>query len=636
MVFQKADYSWGSRQTTTLLSLDQREYTGQGAELTELVQSMYSIVLYDTVRDEVLEVSLDPAKRTNLAEYFFRVPPKTHELSEPFMTTIQPTQNGGKYVESYGSILKAVRLTGTTGLRPNKIASPRIPLLDISDEQIQTLLGANIANFNKPRGIPEGEATGHDDIIFLRNIFRHYSDLKESDELARRVVMLWRNIKDDDYWIVEPEEFKLQQSSVSPLTYEYHITLRTLSRFEFSYLMRPDPLKEARDIRRMLARIQEYSQNLLNIYMTVANQINKVTGLINFGSNLILSPILNTINGLNAIKTSAFGVVRGLRTQALNLQESLEEAIERLLDVPDNVFEEATSLYNDPTRAELVRTLRRGILICAHILCEPCASESSVGADAASAIDRQGDVYNRPGTVTTPSRAPNSTTYIGSDRMGEAVGADVVRPGEDIRDIAYRVLGDRSKWRLLVVLNKLRAPFVSVHGGPGVLAPGDSVLYPVSAASGGVVGTQHPSNEETTDANSPVYQSYGRDLRLKSEAVGSAELTDLVVNQRGDLGSIQGISNVEQAVKLKFMTERGELPAHPTYGAKFAIGTKSTPRSFNELRINTMNTLAMDSRIERIESLQFVALGDNIAVVPKVKLVNTRDVLDVSFALRRF
>ncbi|NJL53740.1 hypothetical protein HC928_00445 [bacterium] len=131
-------------------------------------------------------------------------------------------------------------------------------------------------------------------------------------------------------------------------------------------------------------------------------------------------------------------------------------------------------------------------------------------------------------------------------------------------------------------------------------------------------------------------QSYGRDLRLKSEFVGTEELTDLAINQRGDLATIQGVPNVEQSLRLKFITERGELGAHPRFGAKFAIGSKATASSFNELRINTLNTITSDTRVNDVIDLQFVALGDSLAVLSKIQLKNSRDLLDISFALRRF
>jgi hypothetical protein len=188
------------------------------------------------------------------------VPPKVLEFSEPFATNVQATQNGGKYVESYGSIIKQIKVSGTTGLRPNKSTTTRIlgnnvntsgiPILgsqlQTQANQLGTLLGNGFSNSS---GIPADEATGHDDIIFLRNIFRLYSDIKADDVTSngstyssRNVVMLWRNIKDLDYWVVEPEEFRIGQSSQSPLTYEYNISFKTLSRFNFTFSL-PDDLR---------------------------------------------------------------------------------------------------------------------------------------------------------------------------------------------------------------------------------------------------------------------------------------------------------------------------------------------------------------------------------------------------------
>lgn len=619
-----ATFNFGGSSVTQVTD-EQRAQAVQGAQLTELVQHLYSLVLYDTVADATLESpGLDPAGRTNNAEYFFRVPPKTHELQEPFATTIQGTQDGGKYVESYGSIIKAIRVTGTTGLRPNKSASPTIPLLGVSEAQLNTLLGSGL-NTNT-RGIPADEKTGYDDIIFLRNIFRRYSDLKADDELAGRVVMLWRNIKDADYWVVEPEDFRLTQNSSSPLTYEYSISLKTLALFDFVYAAPNDPLETSRSRQRMLSRLQEYGQNILNVFMTISNQINRVQGFATFLSNTILSPIVNIVNGLNAIKTSAYGVVRGLRTQVLTLAGNLDDAITQLVS-------SETLEVQDP----IVRSLRRMQITCARILTEPVAGESTT-TDVNLLINRYAAAYETPGTLTTARRAPEaSPSYIGYEALTSTVGSDIVGPGETIRDIAARLLGDPGRWRILVTLNRLRSPFISVTGAPGVLSPGDRILFPRPGSAGGnTVGTQNPTNNQYQGPDDPVTAAYGRDLMLKSTFVGGAELTDLVLSQGGDIASVQGVPNVEQALKLKFMTERGELAAHPKFGAKYPVGKKATPTSFNELRINTLNTLTSDNRVESVKDLRFIAVGDKLAAKVDIELVNARNILPVTLALRRF
>jgi len=612
--------------TVTRVTPEQRAQAVQGAQLTELVQSLYSLLLYDTEADSTLaHPGLDPASRTENAEYFFRVPPKTHEITEPFATTIQATQDGGKYVESYGSIIKAIKVAGTTGLRPNKSSSPTIPLLNVTETQLSQLVGSGL-NTNT-RGIPADEKTGFDDIIFLRNIFRLYSDVKSDDLISGRVVMLWRNIKDADYWIVEPEDFRLSQSSGSPLTYDYSISLKTLARFDFTYAIPDDPLADARNRQRMLARLQEYGQNILNVFQTISTQINRLQGYISFISNTVLSPIINVINGLNAVKTSAYGVVRGLRTQVLSLQQNLDTAIAQL--VSSNTLE-----VQDP----IIRNMRRTQITCARILSEPAASESTT-TDANLLISRYAAAYETPGTSTTARRTPTSSpTYIGYEGLTSTVGSAIVGPGENIRDVATRLLGDPSRWRILVTLNRLRSPFISATGGPGVLMPGDTILFPRQGSPGGTVGSQNPTSNETLGQNGddPVTQAYGRDLMLKSTMVSGTELTDIALNQIGDLASIQGIPNVEQAIKLKFMTERGELAAHPKFGAKFAIGRKATPSSFNELRINTINTLTSDNRVQDVKDLRFIAVGDKLAAKVDIELANSSDILSTSLALRRF
>lgn len=630
MALNETRVLWGHAFDNTVVTLtdEQRAQAVQGTQLTELVQSLYSLVLYDTETDLlVADPDLDPGKRTDNAEYFFRVPPKVHEFDEPFATTISHTQDHGKFIESYGSIAKSIRLSGTTGLRPNKVAPTTIPVLGVTEAQLQSVLGNGLSP--NRRGLSPAEKTGHDDIIFLRNIFRKYSDLKSSDTLASSTIMLWRNLKDADYWVVEPEDFRLSQSSSSPFTYEYSISLKTLARFDFRYSFSRDPLEEARSRQRMLSRVQEYGQNLLNIFLTVSTQINRFQGYATFISNVILSPVLGILNGLNAVKTSAFGVVRGLLNQAATLSSNLSDAITQLSD------------FAEPADS-VIRALHRLEIVCARILSEPIASESTV-RDVAMVINRYSGAYETAGTITTARRAPDSSpTYIGTETAPATVGSDLVGEGEDIRDLAERLLGDRSRWRILATLNRLRSPFTAPVGSPGVLAPGDTILFPsdtTTSRSGATVGTQKPTTNETLgnpQANTPAQLSYGRDLRLRSEFVGAEELTDLAVNQRGDIASIAGVPNVVQAVRIKFITQRGELPAHPRFGAKFSIGRKATPSSFNELRINTINTLISDRRVENISELSFNVIGDALTVTAGIVLINSQDILSTSFALRRF
>lgn len=619
-----------SGNTITTLSNEQRAQVVQGTQLSEVIQTLYSLVLFDTATSETLVApDLDPAKRTQNAEYFFRVPPKVHEFDEPFATSIVCTQDAGKFVESYGSILKSLRISGTTGFRPNKVRSGTIPLLGISDDQIQTLLGSGLTT--DVRRLSPREITGHDDIIFLRNIFRKYSDIKHSDELSSRVLLLWRNLKDADYWIVEPEDFRLSQNSASPLTYEYNISLKTLGVFNFSYTPGPDPLAAARDRQRLQARLQEYSQNLLNMFLTISNRINSIQGYTTFVSNTVLSPLLAVINGLNAVKTSAFGVHKGLRDKALTLVSNVEAAITEL-----SSLRQVDQDYLD--FIDMFRSLNRVLVTGARVLSEDAVGSSSV-SDVAFTLNRMATAYEAAGTITSPRRSPTSSpSFIGLEPTPVSTGSIIVAPGEGIRDIAARVLNDRARWRILVALNRLRYPYISDEGLPDTLGPGDVILFPTSTSSSSLVSTQNASDAENlanTQGSSLTQLPYGRDLRLRSQFVGSQELTDVIINQRGDLSTVAGVPNVEQAVRIKFATEQGELPAHTYFGTKIPIGRKLTQASVNQIRLNALGTLLSDTRVLRVSNLDLTTNNDILALSANVQLTESHDTLSTSFALRR-
>lgn len=625
------EHSVESRVITDTIARPNTDFQFVGAERTPIIERMFSLFVWDLEQNEVVSdiAGLDPAAdrnvrgRTNKAEYFFRVPPKTHDMDEPFATHITPTQGGGKYVESHGSILKEIRISGTTGLRPKKIqATEAIPVLGITEDQLRGLVQVD----TKPSAISAQEATGIDDIIFLRNIFRLYSDNKASNELSRSRIMVWRNARTDDYWIVEPKDFKLVQNAQSPLTYQYQIGFTALMRFDAAISVEEDPQQAARDRRRFLSRLQQYSQNLTNIYFRVAAAVRRVQGAGYFGLTTILGPLVSTIRGLNGIKNSVEDAVRGLTASARDLASYLVTGIADLVDFL-------------PAQDPVVRDLRRAQLWVARVLTEQSLLDT-VAASSGSRIGRAVSAYNEQGNAITPPGSYGGRPFVGRSPRTDRVSQDYVHPYEDIRACARRLLGDARRWTDLVVINDLRPPYISIEGGDGVLRPGDSIMYPsrASGATQGELTTEvNPSlsEQENTTAvqTGELQRAYGRDIGLKS-VDGALDLADFAINNRGDLSTIVGIPNVQQAVRIKFATEQGELPAHPYFGGLFPIGSKATIASFNEYRINAIATIRSDSRIERVENLQFNVVGDTLSISAKLALSKTRDYLSTNFALR--
>lgn len=595
-------------------------FLGNGAKLTADLQRYYSIFLWDLDTGTIpVDEKLDPAGQRPQAEFFFTVAPKTIEVSEPFTTKVVSTQNGGKFIESHGSIFKNIRIQGTTGVRPNKtpvVASTR------------TL------------GMDPNEITGFDDITFLRNIFRRYSDYKA---IGRKIVMVWRNIKDDDYWIVEPSDFKVNQQSRSPLSYEYTLTLQGVSKFDIALASvsqvgdKGDSQATIKSNTNFVARVRGYASRVTDSLVLISTYKTALKGAGYFSLDKIFTPLTNTVKLLASVNNSTaapIAMVRRSVTQTYENVNELLDVIETNLEVPDNL--------GVVKRHPLVRELRRLKVTLSKILTETFFADSIASTEvqrrrrAAAAYTQTTNGLSAP--VSGP-RTGGDPSFVGNARGATTVAEGAVNGGETIRDLARRLLGDARRWHELVILNDLRPPYTADTSRAGVLGPGDPVLYPSNqpGVAGSAVRISNPTDDEIADIESYLAsQAYGRDCRLQSVTVNNGFLTDLVVNQQGDISTIVGVPNVEQAIRIKFATELGELPAHPGFGAQYGIGSKADIASFNTFRLQTLATLKSDLRVSNVESLSFETAGDILQVSAKLELKNTRDYLSTDFSLRRF
>jgi len=611
------------------------QFTGQ---LKPLLKKQYGIFIWDMITNTTHAVTgLNPADAAARPAYYFSMAPKVYEMSDPFATQITPTQSGGKFVESHGSIIKSIRLSGTTGIRPNRSAGKfaEIPLIGSALTELDADLDVLLVR-DKWKTAPVSEQTGFDDIIFLRNIFRKYSDFRENNTFSNHIVMVFYNAKEGDSWIVEPADFKLVRNASSPLTYEYQIQFSTLAPFGTGAIQPDtvDPLQKVLDVRKIFSRVQEYNNSLRRAFLVVSTQIRRLEGLGVFAETQLLSPIINVTRGLGVIRATGATFGTRLRHNTLVLRDELDNAIDLLTGTPGVEAQDA-----------LVRTLRRTQITAARILAEPGVRESA-NSDATSRQDRYTDAYVTGGTtVQRQRRSPDlggSSIFIGSTPVTDRVAQDFVNGGEDLRSIAGRLLNDKGSWHILAAMNGLSAPYISSDGRTGTLKIGDPILYP-SPDAGIDSSTIRPVNTDDSESSGkdtntlgPSQQAYGRDIRLASIPVSnSVDLADFKISQQGDISTIVGVPNVEQAIIIKFSTERGELPAHPSFGASFPIGSKATVSSINDFRVHTTATLTSDTRVRDIKNINFVTVGDVLVVNATLLLTNVTDSLNTSVSLRR-
>jgi hypothetical protein len=642
-----------------------------GGAVNPTIMEMYSIALIDLstgLNNPKVIPEIDDPHGTTPAEFYFTVPPKVIEVGEPYASKIVPTQNGGKFI-------REIRIQGNSGLRPNKSLPASLDLLGGATflgplagpvnslagpiinrgQAIADSVGDVISAFKSgpSRNLKDSEYTGYDDMMKLRNIFRHYSDVKALGEsTSSRLAMVWRNIKDADYWVVEPREFKLMQDSKSPMTYTYNISLRTISRFTFNHTASTDRLAALKNGANQIATIQKAIRTITTSLFVVAGSIDRLSAAGVFAQNLLVEPMIAIINGTTAVINSVNGISVSTSNNWKRLNDNTQEAIDRLDAafnpgvgaVGPNVQVSQQNLSqeeqeNAESYALIINTLRQVQRVARNVLIQPTLQDS-LGARVSDRLARQTASYQKPligglSQGVSPDTAGDSS-FIGNENSFGSVERAIVEHGETIFSLAQRLLGQRNRWKILVNINDLKPPYITTSREPQTLAPGDYILYPVTGG-GGIRTTTINSDvtgkeQKGENPDSVVDRAYGRDIRLTSDFNNR---TDFVVDKGGDLATIQGVANVKQGIRLKLSTEQGTLTVHPFYGAAFPIGTKMTPISFNLFRLNTHATIISDPRISKVKKLEFFARGDTLSLGAELILKHRADVTTTTFEIRQ-
>jgi hypothetical protein len=197
-----------------------------------------------------------------------------------------------------------------------------------------------------------------------------------------------------------------------------------------------------------------------------------------------------------------------------------------------------------------------------------------------------------------------------------------VSRSDDIYRIALRNLGDAGRWREIVVLNGLVAPYISVDGdGINVLRPGDFILIPSVAGddvSAIAAGEARVNGETLAEA------ALGKDLLLRpSQPFGNDFLWDVSIGDNGDFELAKGMENMKQAMNIMFNVERGELRPHPDYGTKFPVGSKAMLSSIVAFKLHTKANILKDSRVEDITALTYSVENNVLTINAEIKVKNS-------------
>lgn len=111
------------------------------------------------------------------------------------------------------------------------------------------------------------------------------------------------------------------------------------------------------------------------------------------------------------------------------------------------------------------------------------------------------------------------------------------------------------------------------------------------------------------------------------------EAGDIAVNNYGDFRYSNGITNIIQALRIKFASVAGTVLLHPNFGLNVRVGAISSELQIQEL-YNSINTMIQqDPRFQSVSKLQITLNGPTLGISLAVQLPNQTGVFPVTFAL---
>jgi hypothetical protein len=295
----------------------------------------------ENVKDRLSEVA------NGVTEFNFPMNPRTLDLEEPAAVVIRPTQGGGQFIEHQGQIYKNITISGTTGLRPNA----------------KSLQGVTL---DPDTGLSPEERTGFDDLIDLRNVFRAYYLAKVDAQLANHVIMVWKNGKEGEYFVVEPISFKTGRDSSSPLTATYTIVLRTIKRYTnfLAEQVKDSHTDRQKDPKKQRSKMNKAIQSLANDISVVNERLDVALTSAENTIRDILTPANELLTSLSDLANTSQRAIQIPRAALHQLSLNLQTAI---FEISETIYQPTTigTNYFNADKADIVssfRSLKRTVL----------------------------------------------------------------------------------------------------------------------------------------------------------------------------------------------------------------------------------------------------------------------------------
>lgn len=536
--------------------------------------------------------------------HVFVLAPRVYTLTEPFQSTLTPSEHDVVIEETNGIIVREIVLEGTFGLKE------RSPAFNV--------LGSN-----------QGKAGGTEHFTKLRDLFRKYSDLKKSPQDAAYTKLIWHSLKDDDHFYVVPRSFETPRDQRSGrMHFDYRITMAAIGTADGKSITAVDDGFTFGDALRAVNEAINDVGSFVQEVNALNGQIKRKIGNI----NAIMLNVASVMTGVsNAISNTSDLLVNYPRQTVASVSEQVSAAADQLGDSVKGFGKRDQELRESEVALRgISMAFDRMLAIPTLFVTEPTAktavSRSYLGEKALTAqdlADNTGGASLGSAQRIQYGTAANAGIDLGEQRGMSTVSIDATATLESLAR-KYSTTAEA-----IILVNDLRPPYISTSGIPGTIRPGDSIIIPSGTGT-----TDDDSRAPNASYLTAEEAMYGVDLSIDlNELRTSGKLEILVDTVHGSIDAARagGIKNVVQGVTIIMVTEKGANQYVPDVGRMRTIGSRGNAENILLAALNTRRAILDDPRISGIEQMKIVVDADVLKMEVTPIVAGFRD--GVTFAL---
>lgn len=568
------------------------------------------------------ELRVPPAAVGNGGKTTFLFPlilgPESYTLSEPFALNKELAQGAGLWTDENGIVTRTIKLRGNTGFQPRKFQG------STAFSSIKT--PAESKSFTRPVKDPIDVISGQKHFQFLQDaVFRTYGDLKKNPATSAGTLMLFHIPREDEHWIVKPEQFELTRTLDRRNLYVYSIDLLIVGPAkDAAFNVSED--KNLLDAIKDAVRLAQTGVDLARASITeLTNLVQEIEKTIK-GFGAMLTSLVGLIDSVSDFVNGVVDVVKAPFETCTAVAEKIETCLSQMVSsvraIPDSVQNAVhqardavhrigsfPEIFQSPTE-RLLEAVRNGQEISTS------TSRTALVAAASSTPPNSFQKVLALGTSPTAGDLQRARSELNiSKALAQYQSADEKRVGasDTLQSLAARYLGDARLYRHIAVLNGLEYPFISPEGLPGTLRVGDKILIPSRDKA--------PRNRAITPvlgvlpSASAEERVLGTDLAM--EMVDG--LFDFVIDNEGgstDLKKVSGVPNLSQALLMRLSMERGTDQLYTSVGVDPLVGAITIPElGADVVGIRVSQAVQADPRVNAVKRLSVTSPSPDVAEV---------------------